>query len=859
MCLIRGIVLVLLFIVKLRWPPDKSIKAIINQRYNGSVLNTFRTLEKLEFKLKKLKADLSFLGTCSEYGFIPGFLNFTVYNERVKSSGAYRDSQKRFLKEEIHFKEKESKQMASRVLRLQKDLRGTTSFFDYTHLWNLIEKSTAGKISGVLAIQRKKLYKLGYTDEDKLSPDKVLFNLSSRVLNDTEKSLLSKGLKFVLPPKRLTLEKYLLTFEKLYKSLSSYPIFLKESFDSQTFKDDLRHLAFKSFKDFKKNVPKSALSDEEQSALKSLSRDDKIVITRPDKGNGVVLMDKSDYIDKVNLVLEDSSKFQRVEGDIFKKILSEEGKINRFVRKTFGGVDENGRHFPTYNQLLVSGSSLGILYGLPKIHKENVPIRPILSACNTPAYNLAKYLVPIISPLTKNEYTVPSTFHFAKEVCNLDFTSEPSEISFASFDVKSLFTNIPLNETINIILNILFKDNEYLDCSLFGNTNDIHVLNRSQFKELLDLACLDNHFIFNGSMYKQIDGVAMGSPLGPTLAMAFMCFMEEEWLSECPLDFKPLFYRRYVDDTFLIFKSPTNIQLFLDYLNSKHPNIKFTCDHEENATLPFLDMNIKHNFNQISTSMYRKPTFTGLFSKYASFTPILYKKNLVSTLTFRAFKICSDYFTFDKEINFIKSVLQLNGYPLSFIELHIKKTLNRLYTPFNQPEVLNFDVPKPIVLFPTYFLGDVSKTVSKELSGLVCRYYPQIRLRLIYKSLSTVGSAFKLKDKMPKDCMSCLIYQYKCDSCNAIYIGKTEQNFRCRISQHQGVSFRTGASLSTPVQSDIREHCLKHRKHINIDNFSVLDKLFHKSDLLLLESLHQKTKKPSIGTMSQSTPLAMFD
>ena len=529
------------------------------------------------------------------------------------------------------------------------------------------------------------------------------------------------------------------------------------------------------------------------------------------------------------------------------------------MRKTFDGIDSNGRHFPTYYQLLVSGSALGILYGLPKIHKEGVPIRPILSACNTPAYGLAKYLVPIISPLTTNQYTIPSSFHFAKEVCNLDFSLETEEITFASFDVKSLFTNIPLNETINIILDCLFKDNEFLDCSLFGNMDEIHCLSRSQFKELLELACLDNHFIFNGNMYKQVDGVAMGSPLGPTLAMAFMCFMEEKWLSDCPIDFKPLIYRRYVDDTFLIFKSPTHVQLFLDYLNSKHPNIKFTSDNEENSTLPFLDMNVKHNSNKISTSMYRKPTFTGLFSKYASFTPTLYKKNLVSTLTFRAFKLCSDYFTIDKEIDFIKSVLQLNGYPLSFIETNIKKTINRLYTPYNQPETLNFDVPKPIVLFPTYFLGNVSKSVSKELDSLMSRYYPQIRLRIIYKSLNTIGSRFQVKDKMPVDCMSCIIYQYKCDSCNAIYIGKTEQNFRCRISQHLGVSFRTGVTLSTPVQSDIREHCLKHKQHINRDNFSIIDRTFQKSELLSLESLHQKTKKPSIGKMAQSTPLAMFD
>ena len=137
---------------------------------------------------------------------------------------------------------------------------------------------------------------------------------------------------------------------------------------------------------------------------------------------------------------------------------------------------------------------------------------------------------------------------------------------------------------------------------------------------------------------------------------------------------------------------------------------------------------------------------------------------------------------------------------------------------------------------------------------MISRYYPQIKLRMIYKSLDTIGSRFPLKDRMPEECSSCIIYKYTCDSCNAIYIGKTEQNFKCRISQHQGISPRTGKKLLCPVESDIRERCLKHRKHVNVSNFSVLDRICQKSDLLTLESLHQKTKKPTIGVMTQSTP-----
>ena len=76
------------------------------------------------------------------------------------------------------------------------------------------------------------------------------------------------------------------------------------------------------------------------------------------------------------------------------------------------------------------------------------------------------------------------------------------------------------------------------------------------------------HFTFDGNIYKQVDGVAMGSPLGPTLANTFMCHMEEKWMSDCPSNFKPTFYRRYVDDTFLIFESVSHIPLFLECFNS---------------------------------------------------------------------------------------------------------------------------------------------------------------------------------------------------------------------------------------------------------------------------------------------------
>ena len=92
--------------------------------------------------------------------------------------------------------------------------------------------------------------------------------------------------------------------------------------------------------------------------------------------------------------------------------------------------------------------------------------------------------------------------------------------------------------------------------------------------------------------FTNIDGVAMGSPLGPTLANIFLCFHEQIWLDNCPVEFKPVIYRRFVDDTFLLFRSKEHIEKFRLYLNCQHPNIKFTSEIEENNSISFLDIKI---------------------------------------------------------------------------------------------------------------------------------------------------------------------------------------------------------------------------------------------------------------------------
>ena len=147
------------------------------------------------------------------------------------------------------------------------------------------------------------------------------------------------------------------------------------------------------------------------------------------------------------------------------------------------------------------GSRAGVMYGSCKVHKtsvENCPLfRPILSALNTPTYKLAKFLVPILKPVTSNEFTIKDCFHFAEEIID-----QQPDFFMGSLDVDSLLTNIPLEDTMELCTNELFKEPE-----------TVEGLSKFEFKELLFLATKNLHFIFDGTLYKQIDDVAMDSPL----------------------------------------------------------------------------------------------------------------------------------------------------------------------------------------------------------------------------------------------------------------------------------------------------------------------------------------------------------
>ena len=279
------------------------------------------------------------------------------------------------------------------------------------------------------------------------------------------------------------------------------------------------------------------------------------------------------------------------------------------------------------------------------------------------------------------------------------------------------------------------------------------------------MATLDSFFIFDGKYYRQKEGVAMGTPLGPTLANVFLCHFEEQWISDCPIDYKPISYKRYDDDTFLLFSSELHVTKFLNYMNSKYRNIKFTVEREENDSLSFLDIKIFRDNGKFQTSVYRNPTFSDVLTNFESFLPISYKYDPVSTLLHRVFMICSSYRTLHFEILKLKQIFRSNGYPKNFIDRCIKMYLDKVF--IKHPNICV--VPKKELVCVFAFLGRKSLEIKKRLQNAIERTLPYCKLKVIFKSLYKIVNHFHFKDVIPKKLCSGIVYSFRCNSCNAIY------------------------------------------------------------------------------------------
>ena len=177
----------------------------------------------------------------------------------------------------------------------------------------------------------------------------------------------------------------------------------------------------------------------------------------------------------------------------------------------------------------------------------------------------------------------------------------------------------------------------------------------------------------------------MGSSISCCFANIFMGYHEQLWIHDCPAAFKPKFIYRYIDDYIIAFSHKEQADAFYDYVNSKHDNISFTREDEQNRTLNFLDLSITHHNGVFRTKTYRKPTHTGLGTNYGSFIAHVFKLRSIRTLLHRAYVTSTSWIEFDDEVQFLTRYFQQNSYPIRLIHEQIRQFLNKILNPKEPP------------------------------------------------------------------------------------------------------------------------------------------------------------------------------
>lgn len=392
-----------------------------------------------------------------------------------------------------------------------------------------------------------------------------------------------------------------------------------------------------------------------------------------------------------------------------------------------------------------------------------------------------------------------------------DITIDSDE-SLVSFDVTSLFTNVPIGEAVEVIRDKLREDD-----SLIERTP----LSPDRIAELLGLCLRSTYFSYGGEFYEQREGAAMGSPVSAVVANLYMEFFEELALESAPS--KPRLWKRYVDDTCCILRT-SDVDGLLDHLNNIRPTIKFTMELEGAGSLPFLDTKVTRVANgKLDITVFRKKTHTDRYLHFESHHPTHVKRGTVRCLYDRARNITQHNEKLKEEESHLMKTFIGNGYPRSFVRSASAPRPQRQH----DDEDDSNETEKPSTAFIPYVAG-VSERIRK-----VCRDY---NIRTVFRSGPTLRNLLtKVKDPLPVTKQSNVVYEVPC-TCGKVYIGETKRRLETRLKEH-----KDACAKCLTDKSAIAEHAWTNDHPINWAETKVLQRASRTMELVMKEALSIRT------------------
>ena len=436
----------------------------------------------------------------------------------------------------------------------------------------------------------------------------AVVNLSDTQIPQPTINLLYKGLKFIPSPKPTNYNTIYKSFLKYRRNMyikhyfrnytnNKHPFKLPSNFDppppdNSSLMEYISHVYHDLKTQHTTNInAKHNLSSNEFRSIQQLKQTNELIIKPADKAGALVIWPKEDYLAEAYKQLHNTNHYIPIPNNPTQQI---QHNIRTLANKMF---NDKLIDYITHKFLLPSTTArTPTLYLLPKIHKPNIPGRPIISGCEGPTVSLSQYADYILKPLLTDipSYTKDTT-DFLQRVFSLN-DHLPENPILVTIDVKSLYTNIPNDEGIEACI-------EMLNCDPHDNT-----LNTQTIRDILSLVLNNNFFTFNNGYFLQIHGTAMGSPMAPTYANIFMAVLEKHMLRNAPNGLTPFEWIRHIDDIVAIWTHGIDaLNEFVEYINSFHNTIKF--DYKlSTKSVDFLDTTIYINRdNKLESDIYIKP------------------------------------------------------------------------------------------------------------------------------------------------------------------------------------------------------------------------------------------------------------
>jgi len=336
----------------------------------------------------------------------------------------------------------------------------------------------------------------------------------------------------------------------------------------------------------------------------------------------------------------------------------------------------------------------------------------------------------------------------------------------------------------------------------------------------------------------------MGSPVSSTVANLFMEDFEDRALSlATEKQFAPRLWKRYVDDVYSIIKL-IFVSLLLDHLNNQHEQINITSEQEKDNKLAFLDTNTRRQNSRIVTSVFRKETHTNRVLSFESHHPVSAKRAVVLSLFDRVRTHFSkeDVEGQEKEKDLLFDVLRANGYPRLFVEQTLHKSeLNRkrrLETKNECSQEKEKEEIKSVVVIP--YVENVSEQVKRLLAPL--------GIKVVCKADKWQWRICSgLKDVIPMENKTGVVYEIDCNDCQASYIGETLRSIKTRIEEHKRHSRNGRFDLSA-----VAEHSIFNNHTIDWEGSKIIGRedRWHARKIkeALLISKHNPTMNKDKGT-----------